>query len=366
MLVSGDLTSSPAVADTIVVGAGVAGLGVARQLVAAGRSVVVLEGRDRVGGRLRSAQLAGGGRIDLGATWFWPGERRVTALAADLGVRIHDQFVAGDAVYDAPDGPTRIDGNPIDVPAFRFVDGADALTDAIAEHLPPGTIRRSRPVRRIEVSDADVAVDAGDTRFHGRVVVVAVPPAAGLARIEFEPPIPSQLANLARATPVWMGSMTKVVAVYREAFWRSEGLSGAAVSHLGPLREVHDMSGPDGAPAALFGFVPGGGDVDRAAVVEQLTRLFGAGAAHPIELHLADWSADEFTAPDGAGSSSAYRLFGHPALREPFLDGRVVWASTETGTTSPGHIEGALEAAEHAVRTVLATLACTPTPGGST
>ena len=53
-----------------------------------------------------------------------------------------------------------------------------------------------------------------------------------------------------------MGGITKVVARYADAFWRRSGLSGSAISHVGPMREVHDMSGVDGVPGALFGFVP--------------------------------------------------------------------------------------------------------------
>lgn len=361
---SGDPAPSPV--DTIVVGAGIAGLAAATRLVDAGRSVTVVEARDRIGGRLRSAPAAGGGRIDLGATWFWPGEHRVAAIVAELGVRTHDQYVAGDAVYDGPEMPARLEGNPIDVTASRFADGADRLTDALAARLPSGTIRLSRPVGRIAAAGPDVIVTAGASEFRGRTAVVAVPPAAGLAGIRFEPPLPPGAAEVAGATPTWMGTTTKVVAVYADAFWRRDGLAGAAVSHRGPLREIHDMSGPDGSPAALFGFVPGGGAVDRDAVVEQLTRLFGAAAARPVEFHVMDWSAEEYTAPAGTASSTAYHLFGHPGLREPCFDGRVVWASTETGTASPGHIEGALEAAEHATRTVLTALGRAPTPGGST
>ena len=65
--------------DAVVVGAGASGLHAASGLCARGFSVRVLEARERVGGRLLSLPFADT-RLDMGATWFWQGERRVAAL----------------------------------------------------------------------------------------------------------------------------------------------------------------------------------------------------------------------------------------------------------------------------------------------
>jgi len=72
------------VTDVIVVGAGFAGLSAARELTKRGHDVVVLEGRDRVGGRSYTATLAGV-PVDLGATFVGPTQDAVIALAAELG-----------------------------------------------------------------------------------------------------------------------------------------------------------------------------------------------------------------------------------------------------------------------------------------
>lgn len=67
-----------------------------------------------------------------------------------------------------------------------------------------------------------------------------------------------------------------------------------------------------------------------------------------------------FTTPADVGQSTAHQRFGHPAFREPF--GRIHWASTETAVESAGHIDGALEAAEHVVQHLLATTNTTTGP----
>jgi monoamine oxidase len=89
------MTSSPfssdlpgGAVDVAVVGAGIAGLFAANRLIDAGATCVVLESRDRIGGRLLSHDSVAG-RFDLGATWFWPGEQRVAALVDELHVSIH-------------------------------------------------------------------------------------------------------------------------------------------------------------------------------------------------------------------------------------------------------------------------------------
>jgi len=88
--------------DVVVVGAGLAGLTAARELVAAGVDVLVLEARDRVGGRLLTIDIPEGGFIDHGGQWISDGQDNLIGLARELGVAMFPTWADGNKVeyYD--------------------------------------------------------------------------------------------------------------------------------------------------------------------------------------------------------------------------------------------------------------------------
>ncbi len=132
--------------DTIVVGAGVSGLTAARLLQRAGRSVVVLEARDRVGGRVWTDR-SDGFVTDRGASWIHGvNDSPVAAAAAALGMRTVEFTVGGyqpdsrPTVYYGPDGERLTDAA-----ARAFADDvrtADAaLFTAVAESARDASYR---------------------------------------------------------------------------------------------------------------------------------------------------------------------------------------------------------------------------------
>jgi monoamine oxidase len=84
--------------DYCVVGAGFAGLTAALRLKQAGRSVALLEARDRVGGRTYTEELGDGFWIDRGGAWIGPGQDRIYALMSEFGVPAYKQYTQGESM----------------------------------------------------------------------------------------------------------------------------------------------------------------------------------------------------------------------------------------------------------------------------
>ena len=91
--------SLPTSVDAVVVGGGLSGLVAARNLVKSGKRVLVLEARNRVGGRLLNHTLKGGSVIESGGAFVGPTQNHVLALAKELKVKTFKEYVTGDNVY---------------------------------------------------------------------------------------------------------------------------------------------------------------------------------------------------------------------------------------------------------------------------
>lgn len=341
--------------DVIVVGAGIAGLVATTALHEQGARVVCLEARERVGGRAASVS----GWMDLGATWFWDGQAAIADTVASLGLGTYPQVLDGDALIELADGRTRLDGNPIDRPGRRVRDGMQAVPLGLAGRLPDGMVRTSAAVTSIAFADdGSVRVTTAEGTFTASVVLLAVPPKLAVDSIAFEPALPPVVVEAAQAVHTWMSDTVKVLARYEEPFWRAAGLAGAALSHVGPFCEFHDHSGPQPGQAALFGFAPAarlGGASHEDVVARfqaQVGRLWGPDAPEPLEVHVADWSADPFTSTTPAQPSTAW-YYGTPLLRLPQAEGRLIFGSTETGPAFPGYLEGAVLAGRRAAAQAL-------------
>lgn len=269
----------------VVVGAGVAGLGAARDLVAAGRPVVVLEARDRIGGRVWSVDM-GDAVVDLGGSWLHGlRDNPLTRITESLGielvptdyedallfdsngtpvpwVRLGDQYEAVEELLDgsrstrsmAPaveqlrsnfSGDNRrfleyvlaseIDhwfaAGPEDL-AFSGVHegswsrGGDAVPRTsyrpIIDWLATDLdVRSEQPVRKIQLSPQGVTVTSDQDEHRGGAVVVTVP--LGVLQAGTIQFQPAlPTPKSAAINSLGMGVMDKVVLCFDEAFWDSE------------------------------------------------------------------------------------------------------------------------------------------------
>ncbi|WP_044339417.1 flavin monoamine oxidase family protein [Rossellomorea aquimaris] len=356
----------------IIVGAGLSGLRAASLLIEKGMECIVLESRQRIGGRVLSSDVDGPdfGKVDLGPTWFWPEhEPTITYLVEELGLQTFVQHTEGAILFEqSKNEPVQRHMLPKGAiqRSVRLIGGAQALIDALSETLPEGTVELNACVTAIRMDEeGKVIVEAEQAGGRKKIiragaVILALPPRIVERRIEFSPSLPDEIVKSLLDKPTWMAGQAKAVAIYERPFWRENGLSGQVTSWAGPLQEIHDAS-PHTDYGALFGFfgIPAnmrqelGEEKILELVIEQLTRLFGADADQPLSLIYKDWSIDSHTAVE----EDAAPLTSFPAYGPPVITGtwekKLIFAGTETSPEHGGHLEGALRSAERAVMEVM-------------
>lgn len=358
-----------------IVGGGLASLVAAWRLQQQGvRDVLLFEARATLGGRIASVNAHGRrvdtaqpahDRFDLGPSWYWPAmQPQLDALISELGLQRLQQFEDGDLMVErsAHQPPQRMRGYASDPPSMRLTGGTGALVAALKARLDPAIVRTQHTVRtlRCEPDHVELSIDdaAGTlSTWRCEKVLLALPPRLAAGTLQFDPPLPPDLARRWQATPTWMAPHAKYVAVYDSPFWREQGLSGGARSSVGPMGEIHDVSMP-GGHAALFGFLGVSARVRRQVSPEllkthcraQLARLFGEQAGQPLGDALQDWATEAFTATADDQDATGHHAASPPSSPDAGAwQGRLMGIGSEWSPQFPGYLAGAVDAAERAV-----------------
>lgn len=352
----------------VIVGAGLSGLRAASLLSAQGINCIILEARDRIGGRVLSASdpvRSDLGKFDLGPTWFWPEyERTISNLVKELNVETFEQYTTGAMLSERSlnEAPQRyaLPENAGEK-SVRIIGGVQSLIDAVADTIPSEVVQLNTRVTAVRLDETgeimvEMQLSDGEKReVPARAVILAIPPRIVGRQIEFSPSLPPDLMADLLSKPTWMAGQAKAVAIYERPFWRESGLSGFATSWVGPLQEIHDAS-PETGSGALFGFfgMPAetrqelGEEKVLKLVIDQLVRLFGPSAQNVQAILYKDWSID----PETAVEEDLIPLREFPSYGPPPISGvwkkKIIFAGTEADAQFGGHLEGALMAAETA------------------
>ncbi|MGV0836359.1 flavin monoamine oxidase family protein [Mycolicibacterium thermoresistibile] len=162
-------------ADVVVVGAGLAGLTAARTLRRAGVDAVVLEARDRVGGRTLNHALdhapgeaADDAVVELGGQWIGPDHHRIRALIEELGLTTFDTHDRGAKLWEHDGRVRRYTGEVPRANPVQLVDLQIALTrlERMARRIDPAA-----PWRAVRAADWDRQTVAGWIDRHVRTAL---------------------------------------------------------------------------------------------------------------------------------------------------------------------------------------------------
>jgi len=353
--------------DIIIVGAGLTGLSAANHLVKDGFNVCVFEKRPRTGGRILTKTFADR-HFDLGPAWFWDGQPLITALAKELGATVFLQHSDGDLLFEEATGSQATRRSMSMMEGARRIDGGfSVLTNGLADRLPAECLHLDCDVQAV---NTDHAATNGDDLLSLRVivsekrktmtakhVVIALPPRLAATTIDLKDVLSESQRQSMLNIPTWMAGHAKAMAWYDKPFWREQGLSGDAISHRGPLVQIHDASPADGESGALFGFVgvpatmrKGQDILLKQEIQKQLIRLFGEAAANPDELWLQDWIDETATATElDVNAPDGHPAYGTPPNLMLLQHRNVHLAATELASNNGGLLEGALEAARDVV-----------------
>lgn len=353
--------------DVAILGAGAAGIAAARRLIERGLSVVVLEARDRVGGRAVTISTASGWPVDLGCEWLHSADRNpLAALARSLGFsvvekrpdwgrlrRVHedameqaDWHAASSAFHerieaaarDAEDRPaaallepggkwnallnaisTWANGVELDQLSvrdysryqdsgvnWRLREGYGSLFVKLAAGLP---VRLGNPVERVDRRGKDIIIETPKGSVRARAVLVTLPPSVLAAEtVRFTPPLP--VSKLAAAHGLRLGLANKLFLALDGPF-----------PDLPP--DSHVLGATDRIATGSYQIRPHG----RAMVAG----YFGGALARDLEAGgpaaMAAFACDELAAIFGTGIRARLRLLASSAwAADPFARGSYSFA----------------------------------------
>lgn len=342
--------------EIIIIGAGLAGLTLAYRLSQNGIRPLILEARDRIGGRIHTFSH-NGTRLELGATWFADKHINLLSLIDELNIPFEEQFYGKMGIYEAENGQTQLFELPKQAEkTYRLSKGSVSLINALSNEIDQEDILIEHRVLSINFKEEHTQIETNKGSFETTLVINTLPPHLAINGISYSPELDSSIKSLASQTHTWMGESIKVGFLSPTPFWKERGI-GTFYSQRGPITEMYDHSNSSGF--AMKGFmhdqfiqIP---SKEREKLVRnQLSHVFGQDVIDQVTYIEEPWKNEELTYLNYPGYVGPHQNNGHPDLRKPISHGKLILASSEAARKFPGYMDGAVENGEEIARQLLA------------
>jgi monoamine oxidase len=407
--------SLPSDIDVAIIGAGAAGIGAARALEGKGLSVIVLEARDRLGGRAFTRKLANDIVFDVGCGWLHSADRnRFVPIAEQLGFEIdrgrphwsqqtfnigfpqherEDYLKEMDAFYDraeaAADGPDR-PASDLLLPGNRwnamlncvstYINGVeldrvsihdmDAYEDTefnwrakrgygavVAAYGAPCPVAFETQVKLIDHSQARIRIETSrGTLTAGHVIVTVPTNLIANEHLRFFPALPEKI-EAAQGLPLGLADKVMLAldndgdALPRDGHLRGSTTKVGAGSYHLRPQGFASIEGYFGGSFAR-GLEDLGEAAFAAAAIDEVVALLGSDYRKKLRLlSLSRWAHDPFA--NGSYSHALPGRAGDRAKLATPVDGRIFFAGEATSPNFFSTCHGALESGERAAEEVV-------------
>lgn len=340
--------------DILIIGGGLTGLTLAYLLRNSERNVLVIEARDRIGGRILTVGGQDQATVEMGATWFGPEHTKFKSLLDELRLGTFKQKLGNTAIYE----PTSMSPHQlVSLPqeqhgSYRIEGGTSALIKALASHLTDEQLILGEQIKKITVRDNNMVLESSSTEIQANQVVSTLPPKLLAETIEIDPKLPENIIEILSGTHTWMGDSIKFGFTYHDPFWLDNGTSGTVFSNVGPVNEMYDHSTFDENHNAIKGFLNSSyfslsKDERLKLILQQLRKYYGSSVENFIEYHEKVWTNEPYTYIPYSSHVLPHQNNGHKIFHKSYFDHKLYIAGSETSEIAPGYMEGAIQSANY-------------------
>lgn len=349
--------------DIVIIGGGLTGMALSYLLHKSSINSIVLEARDRLGGRILTIHDENSCPVEMGATWLGRKHSSLLTLLEELGLETFPQELGRTAFYEpiSTSPPQLVTLPENDEPSFRIKGGSAAIIIKLEESLPSNHIVKNQIVKSIRLENDDVIVETSDTLYRAQHVVSTLPPRLFLSTIHVHPELPESFQEILATTHTWMGESIKFSFSFNTPFWKEKGLSGTLFSNVGPIPEMYDHTDFTGHHFALKGFINGSyfslsKEERKALVLRQLRKYYGTRIDEYIQYNEKLWQSDSLTYTPYTTTILPHQNNGHAVYHKTYMNGKLHIAGSETSSVFPGYMDGAVSSAVTVAEKIIKTL----------